>query len=301
MQKKKQSNLMKDINKAARVKKILFLILDYAVMLLLAAFFLFPFWVMATASLKPEKQIFDDLKSILWAFIPRNISLDNYLYIFNRIPFMTYLKNSLVIVGLTIISGLFINSMIAYALARLRWKSKKLIIAAIIAITIVPLETIAVPLLVVTNQLPWFNGATSWLDSLHVQIIPFICDAFSIYLFYQCFIRIPKDFDEAAIIDGANPFKIFIKVIVPLSKSTFATVAIIQLIFLWSAYLWPLMATQTEPFRPLTIGVTYLYNMDIRWGPILAYATLANVPSVLLFLVFQKGFMQSVASGGLKG
>lgn len=294
-------DLSMSLNQKARFKKKAFLALDYFVMLLLAAFFLFPFWVMAVGSLKPEKIIFDDLKSVLWAFIPRDFTLANYIYIFNRIQFLTYFKNTIVIVIATILSGLVVNSMIAFALARLRWQGKKLIIGAVLALTIVPLETIVVPLLMVTNKLPWFNGATSWLDSLHVQIIPFICDAFSIFLFYQSFIQIPKDYDEAAIMDGANPFVIYSRIIVPLARSTFVAVAIIQLIFLWSAYLWPLMVTRTEAFRPLTLGITYLYNMDIRWGPILAYATLSNLPSVLLFIVFQRMFLRSIASGSVKG
>lgn len=289
------------INRKARFRKLFFLILNYLVMIFIAAFFLFPFWVMVVASLKPEKQIFDDLKSVIWAFIPRNITIENYAYIFDRIPFLTYLKNTIVIIISTIFSGLIVNSMIAFALARLRWGGKKWIIGAVLALTIVPLETIVVPLLLVTNHLPWFQGATSWLDSIHVQIIPFICDAFSIYLFYQSFIQIPKDFDEAATMDGANPFVIYSKILIPLARSTFISVAIIQLIFLWSSYLWPLMVTRTEAFRPLTLGVTYLYNMDIRWGPILAYATLSNLPSVLLFIAFQKGFIKSISSGSIKG
>jgi multiple sugar transport system permease protein len=290
----------KDINRAARIKKTIWLILDYLVLLLMASFFLFPFWVMVVSSFKPEKALFDDLKSILWAFLLRNFTLDNYLYVFNRVPFLTYLKNTLVIVILTIFLGLFFNSMIAYSLARLRWKGKKLIIGSIIALIIVPFETIAIPLLVIVNKLPWFNGSMSWLDSLHVQIIPFMADAFTIFLFYQAFIQIPKEFNEAAIIDGANPWDIYNRIIVPLARSTFVAVAIIQLIFLWSAYLWPLMATRTEPYRPLTLGVTYLYHMDIHWGPIFAFATLSNLPSVLLFIIFQKGFLRSLASGGVK-
>jgi multiple sugar transport system permease protein len=270
-------------------------------MILLAAFFLFPFWVMVVASLKPEKMIFDDLKSVIWAFWPRNFTIDNYFYIFQRISFMTYLKNTIVIILTTIVSGLIVNSMIAYALARLRWNGKKFVLAGILALTIVPLETIVVPLLLVVNKLPWFSGADSWMDSLHVQIIPFICDVFSIYLFYQAFIQIPNDYDESATIDGANPFIIFTQIIMPLARATFVSVAIIQLIFLWSSYLWPLMVTRSEAFRPLTLGITYLYNLDIRWGPILAYATLGNLPSVLLFIVFQKGFIGSISAGGIKG
>jgi len=293
--------LSKSINYIARGRKIVWLILNYLVLILVAVFFVFPFWVMVVSSFKPEKIIFEDLKSIVWAFLIHNFTLDNYLYIFNRIHFQVYLKNTLVIVIFTIVCGLFVNSMLAYSLARLRWKGKKLILGSIIALLIIPLETIAIPLLIVVNNLPWFDGSTSWLDSLHVQIIPFIAEAFSIYLFYQTFIQIPKEFDEVAIMDGANPWIRYSRLIIPIARSTFVTVAIIQLISLWSAYLWPLMVTRSEDFRPLTLGIQYLYHMDLHWGPILAYATLSNLPSVLLFIIFQKGFIHSIASGSIKG
>lgn len=284
-----------------KARRAVFLVLDYTLLLALAGFFLFPIVFMIVSSFKPEKVIFDDLKTIVWAFIPRNVTSENYLRVFERVPFWRYLFNSSFITATTVTLGLFVNSMIAYALARLRWRGKQLILGTVVALIIIPLEAIAVPLLMIVNGLPWFGGATTWLDSYQVQIIPFIAEAFSIYLFYQFFIGIPKDFDEAALIDGASRFQIYWRIIVPLSRPVFATVAILQALTLWSSYLWPLMVTRSQTVRPLTIGITAFYVLDIRWGQILAFASMITIPVLILFIIFQRWFIRSVADAGVKG
>ena len=277
------------------------LALDYSIMIGLAIFFLFPIVFMVVSSFKPEKLIFDDLKTIVWAFIPREVTFENFSSVFRRVPFGRFMFNSTFIVLATVSAGLVINSMIAFALARLRWKGKIIVLSLIIALSIVPLDAIVVPLLVLVNEFPWIDGSIGWLDTLHVQIIPFIADAFSIFLFYQFFIGIPRDFDEAATIDGASPFAVYRRIIVPLSRPVFATVAILQALFLWSSYLWPLMATRGEDSRPLTVGITSFYGQDVKWAQILAFASMITIPVLILFLLFQKWFVQSVAATGLKG
>lgn len=275
--------------------------LDYGCMGLLAVFFLFPIVFMIVSSFKPEKVIFDDLKTVVWAFVPHQLTGDNYEYVFDRVPFDRYMFNSVSIVTITVLSGLVVNSMIAFALARLYWRGKSIVLAIIIALIIVPLETLVVPLLVLVNELPWFDGSTTWLNTLHAQIIPFVADAFSIFLFYQFFIGIPKDFDEAAYIDGATPFGVYRRILMPLSRPVIATVAILQALALWSSYLWPLMVTRTESVRPLTVGITTLYTYEIKWGHILAFASMITIPVLILFLLFQKWFVRSIASTGIKG
>ncbi len=284
-----------------RARRCLTLTVDYAIMIGLAIFFLFPIVFMVVSSFKPEKVIFDDLKTITWAFIPREITLENYISVFRRVPFGQFMFNSTFIVLATVSAGLIVNSMIAFALARLRWKGKTVVLSLVIALSIVPLDAIVVPLLVLVNEFPWIDGSIGWLDTLHVQIIPFIADAFSIFLFYQFFIGIPRDFDEAAYIDGGSPFAVYRRIIVPLSRPVFATVAILQALFLWSSYLWPLMATRGEASRPLTVGITSFYGQDVKWAQILAFASMITIPVLILFLLFQKWFVQSVAATGLKG
>ena len=284
-----------------RVRRHLILVIDYSIMIGLAMFFLFPIVFMVVSSFKPEKVIFDDLKTITWAFIPHEVTFENFTSVFRRVPFGRFMFNSTFIVLATVSAGLVVNSMIAFALARLRWKGKTVVLSLVIALSIVPLDAIVVPLLVLVNEFPWIDGSIGWLDTLHVQIIPFIADAFSIFLFYQFFIGIPRDFDEAATIDGGSPFAVYRRIVVPLSRPVFATVAILQALFLWSSYLWPLMATRGEASRPLTVGITSFYGQDVKWAQILAFASMITIPVLILFLLFQKWFVQSVAATGLKG
>ena len=186
-------------------RKFIFLIGDYLLLVLLAVFFLFPMVFMFVSSLKSnETQLLNDMGS-LKAFIPYGtISLQNYSSVFARVPFGLYLFNSLFIVIAIVVFGLLINSLIAYALARMTFPGRGLILAVVVTLIIIPFESVAVPLLLMVNNLPWFNDSATWIDSYQVQIIPFLADAFSIFLFYQFFIDLPKELEEAALVDGAG-------------------------------------------------------------------------------------------------
>ena len=270
---------------------------------MLAVFFLFPIVFMIISSFKEnELQVISDMSS-LNAFLPvGEIGLQNYKDVFTSLDFGQLMFNSVLIMLIMVICGLFVNSLIAYALARLRFKGKGILLGVIIALIIIPFEAVAIPLLVLVNKLPWFGGATSWLDSYHVQIIPFIADAFSIFLFYQFFINIPKDLEEAALIDGASLFDIFWKIILPLSKPIFATVAILQALASWNRFMWPLMVTRGPDVRPLTVGIQSYFGQDPRlWGDLMAFSAMITIPVLIVFLLFQKWFVQSVASTGIKG
>ena len=286
-----------------RFRKVVGTWAKYLVMIMLAVFFLFPIVFMIISSFKEnELQVISDMSS-LNAFLPvGEIGLQNYKDVFTSLEFGQLMFNSVLIMLVMVLCGLFVNSLIAYALARLRFKGKGLLLGIIIALIIIPFEAVAIPLLVLVNKLPWFGGATSWLDSYHVQIIPFIADAFSIFLFYQFFINIPKDLEEAALIDGASLFDIFWKIILPLSKPIFATVAILQALASWNRFMWPLMVTRGPGVRPLTVGIQSYFGQDPRlWGDLMAFSAMITIPVLIVFLLFQKWFVQSVASTGIKG
>src|SRR5947207_11354788 len=136
--------------------------------------------------------------------------------------------NSALIVTCILALSLLVNSLIAYALARIGFPGRKLIVIVIVALIFVPFESVAVPLLLMVNQFPWFDGSTTWIDSYQVQIIPFIADAFSIFLFYQFFLDIPKAYEEAALVDGASRWRIYWQLVVPLSRPVFPTVTVWQ-------------------------------------------------------------------------
>jgi multiple sugar transport system permease protein len=286
-----------------RLRKAARLAGNYAILIALALFFLFPIVFMLISSIKNnETQVIRDMSTI-YAFVPRgDIGFQNYRDVFAEMPFGRFMFNSVFIVGTIVTVGIFVNSLIAYALARLSFWGRGVLLSVIIALMVVPFEAVAVPLLLVVNQGPRMLGFHTWIDSYHVQIIPFMADAFSIFLFYQFFIGIPKDLEDAALVDGASRLRIYWSIIIPLSLPVFATVAILQFITHWGDFLWPLMVTRGVTYRPLPIAIQQYFGRDPKlWGDIMAFASMITIPVLAVFLLFQKWFVQSIASTGIKG
>ena len=275
---------------------------------LLVIFFAFPIIFLLISSFKPDAQIFADLSSIKAILPVGEISLDNYRGVFDRVPAERLLFNSVMISVVTVAVGILINSMAAFALSRMRWRGRRVVLAAIIATLIVPFETFALPMVWWVNKLPWLevNGfnltlTEGWLDTYQVQILPFVANAFSIYLFYQYFSSIPVELDEAARMDGAGWFGIYRRVVMPLSGPAIATVAILTFLPAWNSYLWPLMVVQSEELRPVMVGIQYFFQLNVSWGQIMAYASMITVPVLVLFVAFQRAFIGGIASAGVKG
>jgi multiple sugar transport system permease protein len=293
---------------AAEKRKRRRLVIGYVPMVLLALFFLFPLVFMFVSSLKPDAQILSDIDSPQ-AFLPvGDISTQNYVDVFDRVPVARFILNSVLVTTLIVGLGLIVNSMAGFALSRLEWSGRKVLLTVIIATLIVPFETIAIPMVYWVSKLPTlvFEGAVpmydiGWLNSYHVQIVPFIANAFSIFLFTQYFSTIPKSLDEAARIDGAGWFTIYRRIIVPLAGPAFATVAILTFLPAWNQYLWPLMVVQQEELRPVMVGMQYFFQINPAWGEIMAYTSLITLPVLVMFLAFQRAFVSSIASSGVKG
>lgn len=282
----------------------------YIPMTLLATFFLFPIVFMLVSSLKADDQIFADLTSGgLAAFLPSSpVTLDNYAEVFRKVPVGRFLVNSLIVSLITVAFGLVVNSMAGFALSRMRFRGQTLVLGLIVATLIVPFDSIAIPLLFEVAKLPGvrFEGlvptfGTSWLDTYYVQIIPFIANAFSIFLFRQFFLAIPRELDEAAKVDGAGWFTIYRRIAAPLAGPAFATVAILTFLPAWNQYLWPLLTIQSEDLRPLNLGMDYFFQLQTAWGQVMAYASIIVIPVIVVFLFFQRAFVESVASTGVKG
>jgi multiple sugar transport system permease protein len=276
-------------------EKRLNLILQYIAMVLLAAFFLFPLIYMYVSSFKPDNLVLADSDSIN-AFIPSpNVGLENYRDAIDRASVFRSFFNSVIISGSIVLLGLVVNSLFGYALARLRFKGKRVLIAAIIALIIIPFEALAVPLLFMSAQF-------GILDTYIVQILPFIANPLFVYLFYTFFLNIPVSLEEAARVDGAGPVTTFIRVVAPLAKPAYATMAILGFLFSWGQFLWPVMVTRGIEVRPLPLGIgTFKTTPPVQWGDIMAYAALMTLPLLIIFLIFQRYFVQGVASSGVKG
>jgi len=285
------------------------MIVQYVVNLLLVFAFIFPLLFMVSASLKPSNEvIFSDLQSIR-GFLPiGNLTLNNYVAVFQLSPFLRFLFNSIFISTVAVLLGVFLNSMAAFALSRLKWKGQAFVLTIIIATLIIPFETIAIPLLLLVNNLPNLSLSggglaltQGWFDTYQVQIIPFITSAFSIFLFYQFFKGIPVELDEAALVDGASYFQIYRQIIIPNSGPVIATVAIFTFLGSWNSFLWPNMVIQSESVLAIMVGMNYVFQQNTQWGVVMAYATLVTLPVLALFLAFQRAFVASLAGSAVKG
>lgn len=295
-----------------RQKFSLGLAIQYGLAIFFMLLFSLPLLFMISSSLKGPQQIFADVKS--WkAFLPvGDVNFDQYVGVFERLPLGQFLFNSVLISAVVVVLGLFVNSLAGFAIARLKFRGQGGILVFLIATLVIPFETIAMPLLVLVNSLPRISFedgtvelTTGWLNTYLVQIAPFIASGFSIFLFVQYFKTIPKELDEAAIIDGAGFFSIYWRIIVPLAGPAFATTAILSFLAIWNAYLWPVMVVQTEALRTVQVGLDYFFastsEEGTQWGQIMAYSTLITLPILIIFVIFQRAFVASVASSGVKG
>jgi multiple sugar transport system permease protein len=280
------------------------LIVRYAVLVLIAVIFIFPLIFMLMSSLKPDQQLLVDTGSLA-AFLPvGDISFDNYSAAFRRAPVGLFVFNSVLVTGVTVLSSLLVCSAAAFAFVFIDWRGRELILTVILATLIVPFETIAIPLLLIASKLPWigFDGLTyGWLNSYQVQIVPFIADGLTIFLFVQYFKDLPGELIEAARVEGASWTQIYTKVVMPLAGPVLATAAILKFLAMYNQYLWPLMVVQQEEYRPVMVGLQYFFQLNRAWGEIMAYLSLITVPVLAFYLFLQRAFIASIASTGVKG
>ena len=266
----------------------------YALMTLLALLFVIPMVFMVAGAFKPNVLVLAEGNT--WrAFWPTDASLDNFAGAFRRGNFGQLFVNSMIISTSVVVLGLVVNSLMGYALARLPFRGSSLLLLAVIALTIIPLEAVAIPLL-------WMMSEVGLRNTYIVQILPFIANPLFVYLFYTFFLGIPVSLEEAARIDGAGPIRTFVSVVAPLARPAYATMAILGFLFSWGQFLWPVMVTRGIEVRPLPLGIgTFKTTPPVEWGDIMAYAAMMTLPLLIVFLIFQKYFVQGVASSGVKG
>lgn len=269
------------------------------VALTVVAFVLAPLFLMFATSLKSdEQQVLRDLgnANAFWVS-PSDMSLKNFEAVLSNtsFPILRYLMNSTIIVVAIVTVGIFVNSLAAFVLARMQFTGRNVAIAFIVALIIIPMESLAIPLLLMMSQ-------AGLVDTYQAQIIPFIAHPFSIFLFYQFFSTIPKDLDEAAYVAGASKLRTYWTIIMPLSLPTIATVAILQSLEYWNAYLWPLMVTRSSDVRPVSLALAQFFSTPPpQWGNIMAFSVLMSLPILIVYFAFQRWFIQSTIGSGIKG
>lgn len=256
--------------------------------------FVSPLLWMLASSFKPELEIFSNLNS-LSTFIPKNFTLANYAEVFQRIKVFTILKNTLIYIGIVLIGDLLLGSMFGYALAKMKYRFRGISLTIVIALMSMPVEAIILPLYIEMAQLNWVNTMLG-------LTIPFMMNCFSIYMFYSYFIGIPDELIEAAKVDGCGPIRTYFKIIMPISKTVFATVLILDFVSRWNDFMWPFLITTGEEKRTVQLAVQIFVGVSpIHYGVIMAVLTLASIPMILMYIFMQKFYVEGIASTGIKG
>jgi multiple sugar transport system permease protein len=268
---------------------------DYLVLTVLALIFALPVIYLFLGSFKPSDQVLDGLSG----FLPTQLSLHNYAAILHTLNsdstgyLWKFMAVSLTVACLVVAGGLLINSMAAYGLTRLEWRGRDAVLALVLLLMLVPFESVAVPLFFM------FSGQR---NTIFIQALPFIANAFSIYQFHTFFKTIPPSIEEAARLDGAGPWRTLFAIIIPMSKPAFASVAILTFLMQWGSFLWPVLMVSDPVVRPLPLEISVFQSQQPPdWGQILAFGVLLILPVLVVFAFFQRWFVQGVASSAVKG
>jgi len=258
------------------------------VALVLAAMTVFPLLWMLMISFKAQAEVFQPV------LLPKAPSLKNFIYVLTEVPFVRYLFNSFVVSAAITIIALWFHTMAGYALARLRFPGREAIFLAIFSTFLVSLPVIIVPLFILVR-------AMGMLDSYAGLIVPAIFNAFGIFLLRQYYLSLPRELEEAAIIDGASYWRIYWSVILPLSRPIVASLAILFFLANWNSFLWPLTVTSNQDLWVVQVGIaSFRSQYASSWQYIMAASTIVAAPMLLIFIVFQKQIMESIKTSGLK-
>lgn len=265
------------------------------IVLICASFgFIFPFlWMLFTALKTPQELLLG-----FQQFFPADPQWDNFVQAVTRIPFFMYLKNSLIIVILAVTGTLFSATTAAYAFAKLRWKGRDKWFVVMLATMMIPIQVILIPTYIMYSYI-------GWLSTRLPLIVPAFFGggaAFYIFLLRQFFKGIPKELSESAIIDGANHFQIFFKIMLPLSKPALLTVALFTFMATWNDYFGPLIFLSNPDHWTLAIGLrSFQTQFGGRYDLMMAASILIMLPTLILFFVAQKSFIEGITFTGIKG
>ena len=270
-------------------------ILYYALYILIGCFFVLPMLYMFVSSVKTDDQIVADMSTFRAFLLSGELTLNNFRLLVEKVHFFLFFKNSTVVAVINVVLVTLINAMIGFALGQLEFKGKKFLVSLIIALAIIPTESVIINKFLIANKLHMLNSYAG-------LALPTIGYPMYIFLYYNHFKGMPKELVEAAVMDGVSYIGVFFRIMLPLSKPILATVAILGFIRSWGDLLWPTLVTRDETYRTLPLALRALStDVYIFWGQIFAFATLMTLPVLIVFIIFQKQFIQSLAMTGIKG
>ncbi len=261
-------------------------------LLALAVLTVGPFlWLLVTALKGGSENIFAYPPS-LW---PAQPTLDNFRQVWEAVPFGRYFFNSVLVAVVSVALNLIIASLAAFPLARMRFRGREPFFVLILATMMIPLPVIMIPLFILSQRLGLLNSYAG-------LILPTAVSAFGIFLMRQAFLAIPREIEEAAVIDGASPWQVFWQVMLPLTKPSLATLAIFVFVGSWGDFLWPLIVLKDPDLYTLPVGISYLAGtFSANWRLIAAGSVLSIIPIVAVFIGLQRFFIGGQTAGAVKG
>lgn len=278
--------------------------LFYAGLIVMGMIMFLPFlWALST-SFKPNTEIF----TIPIRWIPSQITFEHYQDAFSTIPYARYFMNSLLLAVAGVASNLFLGSMAGYAFAKMRFLGSRSLFRGLMTSMMIPGVVTLVPSFIILRSIP-LAGGNNWLgiggygllNSFWAVILPGAAGAFAVFMMRQFFLTLPDELGEAARIDGAGEFRIFLQIYFPLSKPALATLALFTFQAGWNAFLWPLLVLNDPNLKTIQIGLqAFSYDRSTEYGALMAASMVAMLPMIGLFLYAQSYFREGIAFTGTK-
>jgi ABC-type glycerol-3-phosphate transport system permease component len=264
----------------------------YVMLILCSILFLFPLYWMVTTGMKARSQVF----TIPLVWIPTEIHWENFIQPFYDFPFARFYYNSFVIVVLSVAGAVVSSLLVGYGFARYKVRGSGILFVVMLSTMMLPTSVTLIPVFVIFSKI----GLSNTIVPL---VLPYMMGiAFHIFLIRQFFMGIPKDMEESAFIDGANLFQILVRIMIPMVKPALATITIFTFIWTWNDFMGPLLYLGEERKFTVMLALNFFKTQhNVQWNMMMAAATLATIPCLSVFVIFQKYFVEGIALSGLKG
>ncbi|MGH3097960.1 MAG: carbohydrate ABC transporter permease [Streptosporangiales bacterium] len=262
----------------------------YVFVIICCALTVLPLAYMVSLSLQSSADIFSG-NPVLW---PSTMHFENFVTLFERAPFGRFFINSVVMAGLITVSHLVFDPLAGYAFAKFEFPFKRTLFIVVLATLMIPFFVRMIPVYVLFSNI-------GWLDSYKALVVPFLTDAYGIFLMRQFIEPLPDELIDAARVDGASELRIYARVILPQTKPALAVLALFTFVFQWNNFLWPLIATSTTAMRTMPVGLT-LFNQEYftQWNLTAAGSVVLFIPTAALFFFTQRYLVRGIALTGLK-
>ncbi len=267
-------------------------VLGYATLFAVTALFVLPLYWMLATGLKTPQQTF----AIPPEWIPNPVAWENFVGVFQEVPFGRFILNTFVLVALNIVGQLFGVTLVAYGFARLRFPGRSILFLLMLSTLMIPYHVTLVPRFILFSKLGWIN------TYLPLVIPAFAGSSFLIFMVRQYMMSIPFDLDEAAYIDGASRFDVFWRVILPLSRPALVLVVVLTFVEVWNDFLQPLIYLNDPQLFTVSLGLSFFQGTrETNWNLLMAGSLMATIPPLILFFFAQRQLIGGIAIEGLKG